>query len=499
MFDFGKDKAKIWILALVVGVVSGIFLSARLNLLAPTKAEYEGESSPTINEQALENSFVRVAKEVGPAVVSISTEHTERAGGPRSYFQFFGDEKFEGFFDQFFRDFFGDLPEREFKQRGLGSGFIIDEEGYILTNQHVIQDADKITVTLPDGRRFNAELKGSDVRSDLAVIKIEAKDLPILKLGNSDEVQIGQWAIAVGNPYGFAVGSAEPTVTAGIVSALHRSLPQISYQWRNYTDLIQTDAAINPGNSGGPLVNLKGEVIGINVAIFTPSGGNIGIGFAIPINNAKDILSRLIAGKKVLYGWLGISIQDLNEELSEYFGVSDQQGALVLKVLEESPAEKAGFKEGDIIRKFSGKEIEDVRTLLREVGKTDVGKVVNVEVIREKKPLTLKVKVAERPEDFDEIVKAAEKTAWRGMEVSEITSDLARRYKIGESEAVVVIHVEPKTPASRAGLMPGDVIIAINRRRIRNMEDYESAIKAIKGDALIRTERGFAVLKPNDK
>ena len=494
MFNFREHQTKIWLLALVAGIVGGFLLATRLNLLPSTKAEYEGRAQAPINEQALESGFVRVAEEVGPAVVSISTEHTERVG-QRSYFHSFGDDQFDRFFGQFFKDFFGEIPEREFKQRGLGSGFIIDEEGYILTNQHVIQDADKITVTLPDGRKFPAELKGSDARSDLAVIKIKAKDLPVLRLGNSDELRIGQWAIAIGNPYGFAVGSAEPTVTAGIVSALHRSLPQVSYQRRNYADLIQTDAAINPGNSGGPLVNLRGEAIGINVAIFSPSGGNIGIGFAIPINVAKEILSRLIAGKKVLYGWLGISIQDVNEQLAEYFGLSGQQGALVLKVLEDSPAEKAGFKEGDVIRKFAGREIKDVPALLREVAKAAVGEVVKVEVIREKKMLTLQVKVAERPEDFEQILKAGEEISWRGLEVSEFTSDLARRYGITQREAVVVISVEPDSPASRAGLTPGDVIIAINRGQIKDMEDYKSAIKGVKGDALLRTERGFVVLK----
>ena len=492
MVSFKEDKTKIWILALVVGVVCGFILAMRLNLLPRTLAEYKSTKSQAIDEQALENSFVRVAQEVGSAVVSISTEHTEKIG-PRSYFRFFGDEEFERYFDQFFKDFFGEIPEREYTQRGLGSGFIIDQEGYILTNQHVIQNADKITVTLPDGRKFKAELKGSDLRSDLAVIKIKAHNLPVVKLGNSDEIKIGQWAIAVGNPYGFAVDSAEPTVTAGIVSATNRSLPQTS-QRRNYTDLIQTDAAINPGNSGGPLANLRGEVIGINVAIFSPSGGNIGIGFAIPINTAKDILSRLIAGKKILYGWLGISIQDLNEELAQYFGISDQQGALVVKVLKASPAEDAGFKEGDVIRKAAGKEVKDVRELLREIGKTEVGRVINLEIIREKRVLTLRVKIGQRPEDFEEVLQASEKV-WRGMEVSELTSELARRYAITEEQGIVVSYVEPQSSASEAGLSPGDVIISINNRRIKNMKDYESVIKTVKGNALIHTDKGFNVLK----
>ncbi len=490
---FRKSKAKIWVLALVVGVVFGFLLAMRLDLLSLSKAEYQPEAAQAINAEALENSFVRVAKDVGPAVVSISTEHTEKLGGPGSYFGLFGDDEFDRFFGQFFRDFFGEIPQREYKQRGLGSGFIIDQDGYILTNQHVIQNADKITVTLPDGRKFRAELKGSDLRSDLAVIEIKANNLPALKLGNSDEVKIGQWAIAVGNPYGFAVDSAEPTVTAGIISALGRSLPQ-SQSRRNYTELIQTDAAINPGNSGGPLVNIKGEVIGINVAIFTPSGGNVGIGFAIPINTANNILARLIAGKEVLYGWLGISVQDLDEELAGYFGISDQQGALVLKVLEDSPAEKSGFKEGDVLRKFGGKTVKDVRSLLREVGKAKVGKTIAAEIIRDKRPLTLKVKVGRRPEDLEELARTAD-LAWRGIEVSKITSDLARRYRIREREGVVITHIEPGSPASETALMPGDVLIAINNRRIKNIKEYESVIKTVKGDALIRTERGFVVLK----
>jgi serine protease Do len=486
-----KNKIKVWGLALVVGVVFGFLLAARLNFLAPTGAENKG-ISPYINEQALENNFVRVAKQVGPAVVSISTEHTEKAGGGQ-YFQFYGGDEFGGLFDEFFRDFFGDMPGGEYKQKGLGSGFIIDEEGYILTNQHVIQDADKITVTLPDGRRLDAELKGSDPRSDLAVIKIKAHNLPVLELGDSDRVKIGQWAIAVGNPYGFAVESAEPTVTAGIVSALNRTLPQ-THQRRNYNDLIQTDAAINPGNSGGPLVNLKGEVIGINVAIFSPSGGNVGIGFAIPSNAARDILSRLIAGKKILYGWLGISIQDLNEELAEYFNISDKQGALVVKVLEDSPADAAGFKEGDVIRKFSGMDVKDVRELLKLVGKAKVGTTVPMQVIREKKTRILKVKIGQRPEDGQEVLAGAD-LAWRGIEVSEITSDLSRRYRLRAEEGVVVTKIKPESPAYNTSLVPGDVIIAINNQPVRNLKDYKSVIKGVKGNALIRLERGFVVLK----
>jgi len=294
MFRFAQAKIKVWVPVLIAGTVIGLLLAVRLNLLPPSKAEYERSPLAPAPAETLENSFIKVAEEVGPGVVSISTEHTETITGG-GLIPFFGADDF--FFDEFFKDFFGEIPGGTFKQRGLGSGFIIHQQGYILTNQHVIQDADRITVTLPDGRRFDAEVKASDIRSDLAIIKIDARDLPGVKLGDSDQVKIGQWAIAIGNPYGFAVGSAEPTITAGIISALNRSLPQQRHEKRSYVDLIQTDAAINPGNSGGPLVNLKGEVIGINVAIFSPSGGNIGIGFAIPINKANEVLARLIAGE----------------------------------------------------------------------------------------------------------------------------------------------------------------------------------------------------------
>jgi len=491
MAIFKIAKVRVWLPVLLLGIFCGLLLAVRLNLLPSSKADISRGILGAA--EALENSFIRVASEVGPGVVSISTEHTE-VSGPGSLIPFFGFGDDDFFFDRFFKDFFGEIPGGAFKQRGLGSGFIIDEEGYILTNQHVIEDADKITVTLADGRRFDAEVKGSDIRSDLAVIKIDAQDLPALKLGDSDQVKIGQWAIAVGNPYGFAVGSAEPTVTAGIVSALNRSLPQSRYEQRSYVDLIQTDAAINPGNSGGPLVNLKGEVIGINVAIFSPSGGNIGIGFAIPVNKANEILAKLIAGKKILHGWLGVTIQDLNEGLAEYLDIPDQKGAVVLNVLADSPAERAGLEEGDVIIKFEGKKVDDVRSLLREVAKKEVGDTVRIQVIRDKESQNLRLKIGERPKDIEETIRSAD-LSWRGMDVAEITPDLTRRYRLEATSGVVVTKVDLKSSAYEAGLLAGDVIVAINRKRIKTIEDYESVMKTITGDALIRTERGFVVLK----
>jgi len=238
---------------------------------------------------------------------------------------------------------------------------IIDKDGYILTNEHVVSDATQVKVKLSDGREFDAETKGVDKRIDLAVIKINAKNLPVAKLGDSDELKIGQWVLAIGNPFGFAIENPEPTVTVGVVSALGRYLPVLGRRDRGYDDFIQTDAAINPGNSGGPLVNLKGEVIGINTAIITTSGGYQGLGFAIPINKAKKVIDKLAKGEKISYGWLGVNIQDLNEDLRNYFGIKEKEGVIVLKVYKDSPAEKGGIKEGDLILSFKSQPVKTTR------------------------------------------------------------------------------------------------------------------------------------------
>jgi len=354
---------------------------------------------------------------VKPAVVSIATERIEKY---RDSFGPFGDDSF----DELFRYFFGpdrrQLPkaqEREYRIPGLGSGVIIDEEGYILTNEHVIQDADKITVTLPDGRTFKGELKGKDARSDLAIIQIKGNNLPAVALGDSDAVRVGQLTIAIGNPFGF-FGSPEPAVSSGIVSALGRSLrlPDSKGGERVYNDLIQTDAAINRGNSGGPLLNIKGEVIGINVAIASTSGGSQGVGFAIPVNIAKDIIGNLIEGKKVLYGWLGINIRDIDQDLADYFGLKDTQGIFVDKVLEDTPAEKGGFKETDIIKTFNGMKVKNVRDLLKRVGRAPIGEKVKIGIVRGNKELVLEVEIGERPEELTEFGNVSPAVC-RGMDV----------------------------------------------------------------------------------
>ena len=447
-------------------------------LLAGFRGRVSANPQDLIVAKALENTFAEVADKVGPAVVSISTVHTAKLKGGQNPFG--NDEMFR----QFFKDFFGNMPDREFQQRGLGSGFIIDADGYILTNQHVIEGADKIEVTLSDGRKFPAKVKGQDERADLAVLKINAKNLKALELDDSDNVKIGQFAIAAGNPFGIA---SKPTVTIGVISALNRSLPRAAYGDKDYSDLMQTDAAINPGNSGGPLVDIEGKVIGINVAIISTTGGYQGIGFAIPINTAKRVLSDLISGRKVLYGWLGVNVQDLDEDLAKQFGISETKGVLVAKVLSGSPSEKGNMRNGDIIKTFDGKPVENVRELLKLVGRAPIGKKVKVVVLRDKKEAALDIEVAQRPDELKEYAET-ELGNWRGLEV-----------KISEKGGVVVTNVVPGSPTDEAGLRRGDVITEMNKKPIKNLKDYDDATKSAKGDVLVLTSRGYAVVKEEVK
>jgi len=457
----------------------------------------------------IRNAFIKVADDVGKAVVTISTEKTQRVGfqSPQFRFRRFGPQspfRGEDPFQEFFEEFFGQLPEREFKQRGLGSGFIIDKQGHILTNYHVIEGADKINITLSDGRTFLAKLKGADARSDMAVIKIEAKeDFPTAKLGNSDLLQIGEWVVALGNPFGHVLRSPKPTVTVGVVSALHRRIPAPGGD-QGYLDMIQTDAAINPGNSGGPLCDLNGNVIGINVVIFSTSGGHQGMGFAIPINMAKNILDDLISGKEIAYGWLGVGAQDITPEMAAYFNLPDQKGALVAQILPDSPAKKAGLQEGDVIKKFNGKEVANVHDLLKEVGNAKIGEAVRIEAVREGKTRTFNAEIVKRPsreelaeEEEYEIPKEAK--AWRGIRVMDINERVARELGIKDTEGVVIAEISPMSPCYSSGLRKGDVIRSINRIRIRNVEDYVRVTAMAKGNALVRTERGYFVVSCDEE
>ncbi|OGX15601.1 MAG: hypothetical protein A2166_02380 [Omnitrophica WOR_2 bacterium RBG_13_41_10] len=468
--------------------------------LTPTAA------TPTPEGLRMEDAVISVANSVGKAVVSIGIEHTAKIPKMKRFYfsQPFGNGSSSGQDEQlrrFFDDFFGEMPQRKYKQMGLGSGVIIDPKGYILTNEHVVNGADKITVTLSDGREFKGEIKGQDPRADLAVIKINAHNLPYATLGDSSNLKIGQWVVAIGNPYAFAMQNPEPTVTVGVISAMHRSLGRTLSQERNYNDLIQTDAAINPGNSGGPLVNLKGEVVGINVAIFSTTGGYQGIGFAIPSNSAKRIMDKLIAGKKIVYGWLGITVQDLSDDLAKYFNLPDKNGVLVAKVLDNSPAQKAGLKDADLIRQFDNKAINNVRELLNIVSETEVGKKIKVVVIRDKKELTLEVEIGPRPQELSEAtpIVSAESQNWRGLKVGDLTPENISRFKIEEKKGVVVVDVDPQSLADAAGIIPGDIILEINKQPVNNSADYEKVTKQAKSNVLVKAARGYFLLKESEK
>jgi serine protease Do len=480
-----------------------IFFSLVLVTGLISRAQGQEAAAPSLEGFKMEDAIINVASVIGRAVVSISTEHTEKvSGGRRYYFNSPFGQGQDDPFRKYFEDFLGQMPEREYKQRGLGSGVIIDPRGYILTNQHVIDEADKITVTLSDGRSFKGAIKGQDARSDIAIIQIEAPNLPVAPLGDSDNLKIGQWAVAIGNPFAFAMQNPEPTVTTGVISALHRALGRTFGTDKDYNDLIQTDAAINPGNSGGPLVNLKGEVIGINVAIFSTSGGYQGVGFAIPINNAKKIIAKLIEGKKISYGWFGVTVQDLNDELAKYFGLPDKSGTLVISVLEDSPAAKAGIRASDIIKRFDNKPINNVRELLNAVGKAEVGRKVKAAIIRDKKEIILEVVIGQRPENLDEGAQAAGELPfgkWRGLSVQDLTPDIASRLGIADKKGVVVVDVDPNSPADAAGVAPGDVIQEVNKEAVNNASDYQKVIKSVKGDALVKLSRGFVLIKAGEK
>ncbi len=509
-----KAKKVFWgITLLFLGLAAGLLSAVQFNSISLAQGQQlPGKSenvSGTLERYRMEDSVINVAGTTGKAVVSLTVEHVTKIGGRPGARRFYfnhpnSDQPSLGEndpFSRFFDDFFGELPEREYKQVGVGSGVIIDPQGYILTNQHVVDGADKVSVVLPDGREFKGEVKGQDPRSDLAIVKINAKDLPVAVLGDSDNLKIGQWVVAIGNPFGMAMQNPEPTVTTGVISALHRTLGKNLGRGRDYSDLIQTDAAINPGNSGGPLVNLKGEVVGINVAIFSTSGGYQGVGFAVPSNIAKRIVSRLIEGKKIEYGWMGVTVQDLTEDLTGYFGLSDKSGVLVAGALKDGPAQKAGIKKGDIIRKFDTTVINTVKDLLSVVNKTEVGRKVKVALLRDKKEMVIEVLITARPPDNElQVLREGQEEGeqagvWRGLEIADLDSREARKFKIRETEGVVVVNVSADSPAYSAGVIPGDVILELNRQKVKDAAQFQKITGSIKGDCLVATARGFLVIK----
>ncbi|VAX21495.1 HtrA protease/chaperone protein [hydrothermal vent metagenome] len=440
-----------------------------------TEAEAENKVEPI-------NIFAKITREQTPAVVNISTAQKVKTKMPGM-----GDERMKEFYEKFF-PFFREMPKEQTRQ-SLGSGFVVEEDGYILTNAHVVQSADEIMVTFGGGngnghheKEYKAKLIGADPKTDIALIKIEPdKKLQVMKLGDSDLLQVGEWVIAIGNPFGFA-----QSVTVGVVSAKGRAIGAGPYD-----DFIQTDASINPGNSGGPLLNVKGEVIGINSAIFTGgmSQGNIGIGFAIPVNTVKAIYTDLKDGR-VKRGWLGVSIQPITPELEKALGLSTDVGALVGDVFEKSPAEKAGIKRGDVIVEFNGKEVPSSEQLPRMVAFLRPGTKVDVKIIRDGKSEEITLSLGEMPDD---VVKPAESspTESLGMVVEKITPELARKFGLESDSGVVVTRVLPGS-AMEAGIRAGDVITEVNRKKIDGIDSYRDALSDVKSgeSALMLVQRG---------
>jgi serine protease Do len=416
--------------------------------------------------KSLGQAFVEVAKNVQPSVVNVSTEKTITMKPWERY----GEDFFKGSpFEEFFKGF-GFSPKekgKEYrqKQRSGGSGVIVDKEGYILTNNHVVEGADKVKVRLNDGREFVATVKGQDPRTDLAVLHIKAKDLPVATLGDSDKLEVGEWAIAIGSPFGL-----EHTVTVGVISAKGRQ----GLGTGTYEDFLQTDASINPGNSGGPLINIDGEVVGINAMIIQPGTG---IGFAIPINMAKQILNDLIKQGKVVRPWLGISAQDLTPEMVEHFKVKEKEGVLVGQVYPGTGAEKGGLASGDIIKSVDEKAVKSVNELVKEIQKKKVGQKVKLAVFRDGKPMTIEITTTSMP-DKPELSKEKEAEDKLGARIQELTPQLAARYQIsGVKRGLVVIGVEDGSPADEIGFQEGDVILEINRKKMETIKDFEKAMR----------------------
>mgnify|MGYP003630355914 FL=1 len=418
--------------------------------------------------------FTELVEEASPAVVNISTEQTVTTKTANDGGQQLGPNSEE--LNEFFKHFFGQQPfgqqappQQQGPRSSLGSGFIISQDGYVLTNNHVIDEADVIHVRLNDRREYIAKLVGTDPRTDLALLKIDAENLPIVKMGDSDKLKPGQWVLAIGSPFGF-----DYTVTAGIVSATGRNLPSDSY-----VPFIQTDVAINPGNSGGPLFNLDGEVVGINSQIYTRSGGFMGVSFAIPSNVVMSVVDQLKQDGKVSRAWLGVLIQDVNNELAESFGLDRPSGALISRVLPDSPAEKSGLKSGDIIMVFNGKKIEHSAELPYVVGQMKAGKKVDAKVYRDGKEQTIAVTLEARPNDPKALAQSQQDQNRLGMIVGEVPADMAKTFDI---ESGVIIEQIMGGTAARNGLQQGDVITMLNGKRIDGVAAFTEIAKAIPND-----------------
>jgi serine protease Do len=476
-------------LLIALGIVIGIAVASDLGWLPRGSAGPDVPTSGGVRPVATvpqhpvtggtAKSFVEIAKIVKPAVVNIAASRSGKGDGAQS----------SPFDDPFFRRFFGEeffkreQPHRERKERGQGSGVIVDPNGLIITNNHVVNKADDIRVILSDKREFKGKLIGTDTKTDVAIVKIDATGLSTVPFADSDHLEVGEFVLAVGSPFGLT-----QSVTMGIVSAVGRASMGIA----EYEDFIQTDAAINPGNSGGALVNIRGELVGINTAIFSQSGGNMGIGFAVPSNLARSIMDQLIKTGKVVRGWLGVAIQELTPELASQFGLSETKGVLVSDVMDDSPAKKAGFERADVITEYDGKPMDSPTHLRNAVAQTPIGRKVPVKVIRDKKLKTIDVTIAEQPKSLGQAGSEdnGESTAPTGvlsdLDVRELNEELAARYGIKTSErGVVIVRVRPGSTAEEMGVREGDIVLEVNRKAVNSIKSYERAVSGLAKDQAV--------------
>lgn len=455
------------------------FLTLSLFTFSSTNVWATDEGIESIRKMG--EAFASIAKKVSPAVVFIKTEK-QQAQNIQLFGNPFGQELFKHFFGP------GGMSPHGFrsprngpsrKMQGQGSGFIISEDGIILTNNHVVGEADKVTVKLLDGREFTATILGTDPQSDVAVIKIDAYNLPTLELGDSAKLDVGNWVIAMGNPFGLS-----HTLTAGIVSAKGRNSVGIT----DYENFIQTDAAINPGNSGGPLISLEGKVVGINTAIFSQSGGYMGIGFAIPVNMVRKIKDQLIANGKVVRGWLGVAIQNLDSQLKKSFNVGSKSGILVSQVTPDSPASKAGFKRGDVILKLNDHEVEDVASFRNKIALTAPNTKVEIGILRDGKTKNLEVKIGTLAGEQVASIQTKDSGSDKiGLALSSLNSQAAKQLGVEETEGVLISSVLPGSPADESGIRAGMIILEVNRSEVNGPAQASKQLKkaAKSGDILL--------------
>lgn len=466
-------------------------IGAGVTTPAPVMAQDKGLES--LKETGM--AFRSVAKKISPAVVFIKSESEVRQRTtrdlPSPYASPFGDDFLQRFFGSPYQQR-PDKPHGKRREIGQGSGFLITADGYILTNNHVVGDSDRVSVQLLDGREYRAEIIGTDPGSDLAVIKVDESDLPFLQLGDSETLEVGDWVLAVGNPFGLS-----HTLTAGVVSAKGRS----GIGLNDYEDFIQTDAAINPGNSGGPLVNLDGEVVGINTAIFSRSGGYMGIGFAIPVNMAKNIREQLVEHGEVRRGRLGVYIQDLTPDLAESFGLKNTQGVLVSQVVEGAPADDAELENGDVIVAVDEEPVADASTLRNKISLTAPGTEVRLSIVRNGEVKQVKVVLAALDTDKVNPQEKASEVAKSGLSLRQLTPALAQQLGYEDEQGVLVVEVEPGSIADRAGVKRGSLILEINQHQISTVDEARRLLKEGAGKAqllLVRIGKAtqYIVLKP---